>query len=220
MKGRFITIEGVDGSGKSTQIKLLHQYLIKKGIDVVLSHEPGGTRIGEQIRNILLNANNLEMIPLTEVFLYEAARAQHVGEVILPALNTGKTVLCSRFADSTLAYQGHGGGMDMAILAMLNEIASCNLKPDLTLVFDFDPGSGLNRVTTREDQKGAQRDRMEQKNLDFHRRVRNGFLALAKIDPDRIHIIDASGTIEEVFAKTIVIVDQYLQQAFERRSEQ
>ncbi len=211
MKGQFITIEGVDGSGKSTQIRMLNAYLQQRGFDTIVTHEPGGTEIGEQIRKIILDTSHGSMTGLTEVFLYTAARTQHVSEVIMPALQAGKMVICSRFFDSTVAYQGYGAGLDLLDLAEINRIAVGTLVPDLTLIFDLDPEQGLERVSARnENIAGEMKDRMEQKNIDFHRRVRKGFLALADQHQDRIRMVDASGEEWEVFSRTQRFVDEYL----------
>jgi dTMP kinase len=211
--GRFITVEGVDGSGKSTQITMLKDYLQKEGYDIVVTHEPGGTEIGEQIRKIILDSAYTQMTALTEVFLYAAARAQHIEEIILPALKSGRLVLCSRFFDSTVAYQGYGGGLDLAVLADINRIVSGSLVPDLTIIFDLDPEKGLERVSMRNisaDEQNENKDRMEQKQLDFHKRVRDGFLALASQNPQRIRIVDAIGNKDEVFERTRKVIDDFI----------
>ena len=213
MAGRFITVEGVDGSGKSTQITMVKDYLQKEGFDIVVTHEPGGTEIGEQIRKIILDSAHTQMTALTEVFLYAAARAQHIEEIILPALNNGRMVLCSRFFDSTVAYQGYGGGLDLAVLADINRIVSGSHVPDLTIIFDLDPEKGLERVSKRNivaDERNDNKDRMEQKQLDFHKRVRDGFLAQARQNPERIRIVDATGNQDEVFTRTRKVIDDFI----------
>ena len=213
MAGCFITIEGVDGSGKSTQVQLLEAYLRRKGYDLVVTQEPGGTVIGDQLRQVILDSAHTGMTALTEVFLYAAARAQHLNEVIEPALRKGKTVLCSRFYDSTFAYQGYGAGVDLEVLEQLNHFVVGDLRPDLTIVFDLDPGDGLRRVAERGESGGGQpalKDRMERKNLSFHEKVRKGFLELASKEPDRIKIVKADGDKTLVFAKACAVIDEFL----------
>lgn len=213
MTGQLITIEGIDGSGKSTQIRLLCEYLNSKGIQVLITHEPGGTEIGEQIRGIILDPVNTEMTALTEVFLYAAARAQHLDEVILPAMKAGRMVICSRFFDSTIAYQGYGAGFDLEVLAEINRITVGSLMPDLTIVYDLDPDKGLDRVAKRvgnSDSPSDTTDRMEKKENSFHQRVRKGFLAIANQNAHRMKVVDASGSEAEIFAETQKIIDDFL----------
>lgn len=192
-KGLFITIEGPDGAGKSTQVPFLKRTLEEKGYNVVLTREPGGTVIGEKIRELLLDKTNKEMSDTTEALLYAASRAQHVAELILPALKEGKVVLCDRFVDSSIAYQGEGRGLGMGPIENINDFATMGLKPDLTIFLDIDPEKGLKRVKATKEV-----DRLEQEKLDFHRKVYKGYKELAKKDPKRIKVIDASQTMEEV----------------------
>lgn len=192
-KGIFITIEGLDGSGKSTQVPRIKGFLEKKGYEVLLTREPGGTRIGEKIRQILLDKDHKEMSATTEALLYAASRAQHVEQVIVPALKEGKAVLCDRFVDSSIAYQGKGRGLGPEAVKDINKFATHGLGPDITILLDIAPEVGLNRVRST---KGA--DRLEQEKLDFHRRVYEGYKDLADIYPDRIKIIDAGKTVEEI----------------------
>lgn len=192
-KGIFITIEGLDGSGKSTQIPRIKSFLEEKGYEVLLTREPGGTIIGEKIRQILLDKDHKEMSATTEALLYAASRAQHVEQVIIPALEERKAVLSDRFIDSSIAYQGGGRELGFETVIDINEFAVCGLKPDITILLDIDPEAGLKRVKAV---KGA--DRLEQEKLDFHRRVREGYRALADMYPDRIKVIDAGKTVEEI----------------------
>ena len=189
--GYFITFEGAEGSGKSTQIKRAAAFIRKQGRQVVLLREPGGTRISEDIREIILNKKFKEMKPQAELLLYLAARAQIVREKILPALEKGKVVICDRFEDSTLAYQGYGRGFSLKDIEWAGRnLVRGNLKPGLTFLLDIDPKTGMKR--------GGRHDRMERQSFAFHRKVRNGFLALARKNPGRCVIIDATQSIEEV----------------------
>lgn len=182
-KGIFITFEGPEGCGKTTQSALLCGYLKKRGYSVVHTREPGGTKAGEDIRKILLHAKEIDISDLSELFLFEACRAQIVKEVILPALKRGKIVVCDRFSDATLSYQGYGGKIPLGIIKTLNAIASRGLKPRLTILLDIDPVTGLARAKA----KGS--DRMERKCLGYHKRVRAGYLKIAKGEPGRIKVI-------------------------------
>lgn len=193
MSGCFITFEGVEGCGKSTQITLLWEYLVEAGYDVIVTREPGGTPIAEAIRGVLLNPDHENMGPTTELLLYAAARAQHVYEKIAPALAAGQIVLCDRFADSTTAYQGGGRGLSAEILKILNEIATGGVWPDCTLLIDVPVTVGLERARSR-----GRKDRIEQEPVAFHERVREGFLALAAVEPARIHVIDGTTPVEDV----------------------
>lgn len=204
-KGLFITFEGTDGSGKTTQIKLLEEYLKTKNCEVVLSREPGGTKISEIIRDIVLDPQNTEIVPLTEMILYAASRAQHVAEVIEPALESGKTVICDRYVDSSYAYQGGGRGMDLKIIADVNRIAVNGTVPDITFFLDIDPEVAIRR---RINSTGA--DRIEQEKLDFHRRVYDGYKKLSILYPDRIKTIDAAESVEEIASQVINYINELL----------
>ncbi len=189
--GGFITFEGIEGCGKTTQIELLKGYLEKKGLKVLPVREPGGTPIGERVRGILLNSEGDGMAPLTELFLYEACRAELVEKVIAPALKRGVFVICDRFSDSTVAYQGFGRGLKTDIV-LLNKLASNGLTPDVTFLLDLDPETGLKRAMKRiNSNTGLKEDRFEKETLDFHKKVRQGFLKIAKDDPKRVKVIDA-----------------------------
>ena len=190
-RGFFITFEGGDGSGKSTQISILKESLIKKGYDVILTREPGGTDISEKIRELILDPENGEMEDITEAYLYAAARAQLVRQLIKPALEEGKVVICDRFVDSSIAYQGFGRGLGDAV-GVINTYAVDDCMPDLTILLKLDPERGSSRIAGRE------HDRIEQASDDFHRKVYEGYLKLEEKYPDRILGVDASGTIQEI----------------------
>lgn len=199
-QGLFITFEGPDGCGKTTQMNLLAQYFEKKGKKVVLTREPGGKGLGEKVREILLNYNG-EVSDRCESFLFLADRAQNIDIIVKPAVEKGKIVLCDRHIDSTVAYQGYGRGLDINEINILNNLATGGKKPDLTLVFDVDVETSMKRV-------GKEKDRMESAGIDFHNRVRNGYLELAKQEPTRIKVLDATKTIEEIHEKVIEIIEK------------
>ena len=194
MKGKFITIEGCEGVGKSTQLKKLKEYLESKGVNAVFTREPGGTEISEQIRGIILNPNNKEMTPVTELLLYAAARRQHTEQLIIKSVNEGKVVICDRYADSTMAYQGWGRNLDKSLIENLNNLALAGVNIDCTLFLDLEPEKGFLR------KGGADKgDRMENEKLDFHKKVYEGFCDIANKDKDRVVRIDASGDADGVF---------------------
>ena len=197
MTGRFITFEGGEGCGKSTQVELLATALEERGYEVLRVREPGGTAAGERIRGMLLSKESDGLDPMAELMLYEAARAQICAEVIRPALAAGKAVLCDRFCDSTIAYQGCGRGLDVDLIRRLNNAATGGLSPDMTLMLFIDPAEGLRRAkgVTGGDGDG---DRIEAAGLAFHRRVHDGFARIAMEEPDRVCAIGASGSIAEV----------------------
>lgn len=207
MTGIFITMEGPDGAGKTTQVKLLGQYLTNQGRQVVFTREPGGTRISEAIRQLVLDPAYGEMADKAEILLYAAARAQHVRELIIPALEEGKVIICDRFIDSTLAYQGYGRGIDPGLIKTVNEMAIEGVKPHLTLVFDLEPGDGLDRIKER--QRGKV-DRLEGESLAFHQRVRQGFLAIAREEGQRCKVINALEPMEQVHQQVVQRVEAYL----------
>ena len=205
MKGTLITFEGGEGGGKSTQIARLYDYLISQGHAVIVTREPGGTPIAERIRDLLLDPENDSLVSMAELLLYEAARAQHVGELIFPALNAGTIVLCDRFYDSTIAYQGAGRHVSSKDVETLNALATCGLKPDITLLFDLPPEIGLQRA------KGESTgDRIEKEALEFHERVREGYLALADAHPERVHVLDALQSIDDMTTIIRTIIDSEL----------
>ena len=203
-RGFFITFEGGDGSRKSTQISILKESLIEKGYDVILTREPGGTDISEKIRELILDPENGEMEDITEAYLYAAARAQLVRQLIKPALEEGKVVICDRFVDSSIAYQGFGRGLGDAV-GVINTYAVDDCMPDLTILLKLDPERGSSRIAGRE------HDRIEQASDDFHRKVYEGYLKLEEKYPDRILGVDASGTIQEIADEISRRVDEIME---------
>jgi dTMP kinase len=197
--GFFITFEGVEGCGKTTQIRNLSERLTDAGYRTILTREPGGCPIADKIRTILLDADNRAMVPLTELLLYAAARAQHVSEVIMPALASDAIVLCDRFTDATLAYQHSGRGIDRSTIDALNNLACQTVRPDLTVLIDCDVATGLARARSRiEAASGPREERFELEASAFHQRVRDGYLELAAGEPGRFLTVSASGTIGEI----------------------
>ncbi len=192
VKGKFITFEGAEGSGKSTQLKLAYSYLKKKKKPVVFLREPGGVVISEKIRDILLDVKNKKMLHSCEMLLYMAARAQLVEEVILPILKKGKIILCDRFLDSTVAYQGYGHRMDLGLIKGIGRFVTQNITPDLTLLFDIDVEEGLSRIRRA-------KDRIERRSFEYHNRVRQGYLSLARQEPKRIRVIKGNQDKEVVW---------------------
>lgn len=208
--GLFVTFEGIDGSGKSTQMQLCAQALEAAGHSVVLTRNPGGTAFGLELRQILLHSTQT-VYPMSELLLFIADRAQHMDEVVFPALAEGKIILCDRHMDSTLAYQGYGRGLALATIRELNEIAIQGRKPDLTLLFDGDPATLAQRVNNR-----GKADRLEGEKADFHRRVREGFLELAQLEPQRIQVLNALEPIEQLQAQTLQQVQNALKDCLAR----
>ncbi|MCJ7507350.1 MAG: dTMP kinase [candidate division Zixibacteria bacterium] len=206
MKGRLITFEGIDGCGKTTHSKKLKDYLLKKGYKVLLLREPGGEKIAEKIRRILLSDKNKKIAPLAELFLYNASRAQLVETVVLPALKDGKMVICDRFYDSTLAYQGYGRGLNKGVIKCLNQIAANGIIPNLTILIDLPPLVALKR----KGKTGVIKDRLEQENLDFHKKVRNGYLKIASINKRRFRIVDAKRNINDTWSGVKKAMDDFL----------
>lgn len=205
MKGCFITIEGTDGSGKSTQIKMLMDYLQSKGMEVVFTREPGGTDISEKIREIILDIDNKKMTGTTEALLYAAARSQHVEEKIIPALEEGKIVICDRFVDSSIAYQGAARELGADMIMGINHYALHGIMPDMTLFFDLSPEKGILRKKNQ-----RELDRLETEKLDFHNKVYDGYKNLCLKYPERIKAINADDTVENVHKKVINEIDGLL----------
>ena len=202
-KGLFITFEGADGCGKTTQIKLVKDYLEKSGYEVVLTREPGAKGLGEKIREILLNYDGI-VSDRCESFLFLADRAQNIDTIVNPAVEKGKIVLCDRHIDSTVAYQGYGRGLDLERINKLNLLATDGRVPDLTIVFDIDVETSMQRV-------GKEKDRMESAGIEFHNRVRNGYLEIAKNEPERVKVVDGREGIEKVFENVKDLVNKTLQ---------
>ncbi len=200
-RGTFITFEGVEGAGKTTQAERLATAL---GPDVVLTREPGGTPVAERIRDIFLTSDGIT--PMTELLLMAAARAQHVDELIRPALEANRIVICDRFTDATVAYQGYRGGIDLALIHHLNRVATGGLTPDITFILDLPPAIGLQRQQSGK----THRDRLDREPLELHRKVREGYLSAAKTDPDRVKLIDATQSPDAVHAAILTKYQNYL----------
>ncbi|HUF19045.1 MAG TPA: dTMP kinase [Thermoanaerobaculia bacterium] len=204
-RGFFLTVEGIEGSGKTTQVHLIAQALRGSGQNVVLTKEPGGTPLADRIRAILLDPHEEGMDPTTELFLYAASRRQHVIEVIAPSLEAGVPVLSDRYTDATLAYQGFGRLLDLDQLRTLNHWATDGIQPDVTLIYDLSEEIGLGRARERNRTSDhlQTESRLEGEDFRFHRRVREGYLTLAASEPDRYVVIDATGSVEGVFERTL-----------------
>ena len=200
--GLFITFEGLDGCGKSTQARLLARALKQMGYAVLLTREPGGTKLGNRLRRFLLHPAS-KVCPEAELLLYLADRAQHVQEIIMPALQAGKIVLCDRFNDSTVAYQGGARGFDLEWIQKLCLFATQDLQPDCTLYLDIDPQEGLSRVK-------RSKDRIEKEGVSFHQKIRSAYLAIAKIEPNRFHVLDGSKSPDDVFQHALELVSKEL----------
>ena len=200
-RGYFITFEGADGCGKTTQLELLAQYLNEKNKEVIITREPGAKGLGEKIREILLNYEG-EVSDRCESFLFLADRAQHIDMIVNPAVKAGKIVLCDRHIDSSVAYQGYGRGLDVEQIDRLNMLATNGKRPDLTLVFDIDVETSMKRV-------GKEKDRMESAGVEFFNRVREGYLELAKQEPERICVLDATKSIDEIHKEVVKIVEEH-----------
>lgn len=205
--GLFITVEGPEGAGKSTIVQMIEKQLKQKGHQVLLTREPGGIAISEQIRHVLLNKDNMNMDERTEALLYAAARRQHLVEKVLPALKEGTIVLCDRFLDSSLAYQGYARGLGVEEVLRINKFAIGNTMPNLTLYFDIEPEEGLQRIQSNQNREI---NRLDLEELSFHHKVREGYLRLVEQFSDRIKVIDASGTIEEVFTNAMITIENYI----------
>jgi len=201
-KGLFITFEGADGCGKTTQLKLLAEYLTNKGLEVIITREPGAKGLGEKVREILLNYDG-EVSDRCESFLFLADRAQHIDMIINPAIAQGKVVLCDRHTDSSVAYQGYGRGLSIERINMLNNLAVNGRYPDMTLVFDIDVETSMKRV-------GDEKDRMESAGMEFFNRVRDGYLEIAKQEPNRVKVLDARKSIDEINKDVIELIEELL----------
>lgn len=214
----FITFEGVEGSGKTTQIRRLTKYLTQKGIPCKMTREPGGCPIGEKVRKILLNPDHCKMTSMSELLLYEAGRAQHVKEVIEPFLKKGVTVLCDRFSDATIAYQGYGRGIDLGLVVRLNRLSSQGIRPDVTFLLDCPSALGLKRALRRNRVlKQEKEGRFEKEKVQFHHRVKKGYRSIAKKEPHRVKVIGTRQGEEKVFEKIRKVIDELIKR---RRLEQ
>lgn len=210
-RGIFVTLEGPEGSGKSTQIALIQQWLSDQGVETVTTREPGGTPTGEMIRNILQHNHSGESIgDVAEVLLFAASRAQHVDAVIRPALERGAWVLCDRYIDSTTAYQGAARGLDVEAVEQINRFAIMGVRPDITLLLDIDVDTTLARMNTRQEGTDTGPDRIENESRAFHERVREGYLHIAEREPDRVKKVDADGTPDAVFSQLRVLLNPWL----------
>ncbi|MDH3798686.1 MAG: dTMP kinase [Desulfobacterales bacterium] len=211
----FITLEGIEGSGKTTQICRLVEFFEGRGIECVATRQPGGTLIGENIRSILLDPANSALEPLAELLLYMADRAQHINELIRPALKNGKTVVCDRYFDATLVYQGFARGLSIDLIGQLHQLLFDDLKPDVTLLLDLPPQVGLERAWQQlnNGQRSGDESRFEAEAVAFHEKVRSGYLQLARLEPERFRIIDAAQTQNQVFAAMRKIVSSFLKQS-------
>lgn len=207
MKGLFITFEGGEGSGKTTIAKMVQDELIKEGHEVILTREPGGVKISEQIRDVIVDTNNKEMDSKTEALLYAASRRQHLVEKVFPALQEGKIVICDRYLDSSLVYQGIARGIGIDEVYTMNLFATDNKLPDLTLFFDIDPQLGLQRINSN---SNREINRLDLESLEFHKKVYNGYLTICNTYTDRIKKIDASQSIEDVFNQVMIKIRDIL----------
>ncbi len=211
MRGAFLTFEGTDGSGKTTQLKRQAARLSEAGIPTLVTREPGGTAAGAAMRALLLEARTPSLAPEAEMLLYAADRAQHVREVIEPAIADGRIVLCDRYIDATVAYQGHGRGLRIDVIAALNRIATGGLEPDLTILFDIPVDVSLARLAARANASGSEAlTRFDLEVREFHQRVRDGYLAIALANPERFRVVDASGSVVDVGAAVDRHVDEFL----------
>jgi dTMP kinase len=201
MKGFFITFEGIEGTGKSTQVEALYNYLTEQGYPAIYSREPGGTKIGNLIRTILSNPENREMSVLTEIFLFAAARAQHVEQLLRPSIEEGFVVICDRFADSTVAYQGFGRNIPLSLIREINSAATWRIQPDLTFYLDLEPETALHRVALRVQETETSADRLEREQLDFFHKVRGGYRRIAAEEPHRFKVLDATADPETIHRK-------------------
>ena len=209
--GAFISFEGIDGSGKTTQLDRLRELLIRGGHSVVVAQEPGGTRVGLEIRKLLLNAANTDLRPVPELLLYFASRAQNIEEVIRPAFEAGRIVLADRFTDATVAYQGYGRELGADAVRAVENVSCGGLKPDMTLLLDVDPVIGVRRALERNADQPNDESRMEQETAPFYERVYRGYLELSRAEPKRIRLIDARDSIEKVGEAIEKTVEEFLE---------
>ena len=215
MRGIFITLEGIDGCGKSTQGEMLAEQLKRRGFEIVVTREPGGTAIGEGIRQLMVSDASVHVAPTTELLLYVAARAQHVAELIKPSLDSAKIVISDRYTDSTVAFQGYGRGLDLDVIERLNQFATGGLRPDLTIVFDLDPVTARSRVGSRP--VGGLLGAFDEQHAVFHERMRAGYLKMAENEPSRIRVVDATGAADETHERVISIVLKKIEEVGSRK---
>ena len=211
MRGKFITFEGIDGSGKSTQLRMLASELRVRGFDVLTTCEPGGTPLGRRLREVFLETEET-VAPLAELLLFAADRAQHVNFLVEPALENGKIVISDRYSDATAAYQGAGRGFDEQSINQVIRLATGGLKPDLTLFFDISVNEAISRTNSRSDGGGEQKNRMDSETVEFYERVRKAYLQIAENEPERFCVVDASGAIDEVKTKVLELVTEFLKE--------
>jgi dTMP kinase len=204
MRGLFITLEGMDGCGKSTQMEMLARALESRGLDIVVTREPGGTPVGESVRGLLVSDVSVGIAATTELFLIVGARAQHVVEVIKPGVASGKVVISDRYTDSTVAFQGYGRGLDLSLIDEVNELATQGFRPDLTILFDLDPEIARSRLNARP--MGGWMGAVDEEELEFHARVRQGYLNLAASQSNRIRVVEASGSPDQTHAEVMSLV--------------
>ncbi len=215
-RGFLLTLEGPEGSGKSTHSRLLAGYLTQKGIQTFCTREPGSTALGEKTRQLLLSPMHKNMSVRTELLLYEAARAQHVDEIIIPALEKNITVICDRFYDATFAYQGYGRKIDLSIIKRINDFAVNNIKPVMTILLDIDVNIGLEKSSrlSKDSFLKGESDRIEQEDIEFHKRVREGYLDLARREPDRIKVV----TVKDEISKTQLEIRKHIDDLLRRNN--
>jgi dTMP kinase len=212
LRGKFITFEGIDGSGKSTQLRMLASDLRVRGLNVLPTCEPGGTPLGRRLREAFLETEE-NVAPLAELLLFAADRAQHVDFLVKPALDEGKIVLSDRYADATVAYQGAGRGFPETIVNQIIELATGGLKPDLTLFFDLPIEQALQRTNSRSSSGGESKNRMDRETTEFYERVRGSYLTVARDEPERFRVVDASGSTDEIKTKVLEIVSEFLDES-------
>jgi len=202
----FISFEGIDGSGKTTQIKLLEEYLKSRGLPVIVAREPGGTEMGESIRQVLLHSRNTALRPLSELLLYYASRHQNLYQKILPALEAGCWVLCDRYVDASMAYQGYGRGVDLSLIDQLSQMVINQHMPDLTVLIDMEPALGVSRAKERNRHDSIDEGRFERESLEFYERVRQGYLKIAQDDPHRVRVVKGDQPIETLHRKIVSLL--------------
>jgi dTMP kinase len=205
--GRFVSFEGIEGCGKTTQIGILSEYLLQKKIPFTVTREPGGTAVGEGIRKILLHSETIHLTTASELLLFYASRSQNITEKIIPSLNRGEMVICDRFFDASMAYQGYGRGIPLDFIEKVTELVCNGYRPEQTILLDIDPQVGLSRARARNNQRTVDEGRFEMEDLDFYTRIRNGYLALAKREPERIRVIEANRPIHDIHLDILKVLN-------------